>query len=82
MDGRLYLFDLQRRLVLESKLQIGDYYMKVLGFCCGRKNGSTEIMMKELFMAIEEKCGAQCQLVRRPFNGVDYHMAFCGCELY
>ncbi len=38
--------------------------MKVLGICCGRKNGNTEIMMKEAFMAIEEKCGAECQLVR------------------
>jgi len=38
--------------------------MKVLGICSGRKNGNTEIMMKEAFMAIEEKCGAQCQLVR------------------
>ena len=38
--------------------------MKVLGLCSGRKNGNTEIMMKEAFMAIEEKCGAECQLVR------------------
>lgn len=38
--------------------------MKVLGFCCGRKNGNTEIMMKEAFMAIEEKTGAECKLVR------------------
>lgn len=29
--------------------------MKVLGLCSGRKNGNTEIMMKEVFMAIEEK---------------------------
>lgn len=27
--------------------------MKVLGICAGRKNGNTEIMMKEAFMAIE-----------------------------
>lgn len=38
--------------------------MKVLGICSGRKNGNTEIMMKEAFMAIETKIGAQCQLVR------------------
>lgn len=38
--------------------------MKVLGFCAGRKNGNTEIMMKEAFMAIKEKCDAECQLVR------------------
>lgn len=38
--------------------------MKVLGICCGRKNGNTEIMMKEAFRAIEDKCGAECRLVR------------------
>lgn len=38
--------------------------MKVLGLCAGRKNGNTEIMMKEAFLAIEEKCGAECSLVR------------------
>lgn len=38
--------------------------MKVLGICCGRKNGNTEIMMKEAFRAIREKCGAECSLVR------------------
>ncbi|MCD8364520.1 MAG: flavodoxin family protein [Clostridiales bacterium] len=39
--------------------------MKVLGLCSGRKNGNTEIMMKELFMAVEEKIpGAECKLVR------------------
>ena len=29
--------------------------MKVLGICCGRKNGNTEILMKEAFKAIEAK---------------------------
>lgn len=39
--------------------------MKVLGLCSGRKNGNTEVMMKEAFMAIEEKIeGVECQLVR------------------
>lgn len=38
--------------------------MKVLGICCGRKNGNTEIMMKAAFRVIEEKCGAECSLVR------------------
>lgn len=38
--------------------------MKVLGICCGRKNGNTEIMMKEAFKAIEEKCGAECNFIR------------------
>lgn len=30
--------------------------MKVLGLCSGRRNGNTEIMMKEAFRAIEETC--------------------------
>ena len=38
--------------------------MKVLGICCGRKNGNTEIMMKEAFRAIEARCGAECQFIR------------------
>ena len=38
--------------------------MKVLGICCGRKNGNTEIMMKEAFKAICEKIDAECQFVR------------------
>lgn len=38
--------------------------MKVLGICCGRKNGNTEMMMEEAFSEIERRCGAECQLVR------------------
>ena len=38
--------------------------MKVLGICCGRKNGNTEIMMKTAFEAIRERCGAECSFVR------------------
>lgn len=38
--------------------------MKVLGLCAGRKNGNTEILMKEAFRAIGEKCGAECKIVR------------------
>lgn len=39
--------------------------MKVLGLCSGRVNGNTEMMMKEVFMAIEEKINdAECQLIR------------------
>lgn len=39
--------------------------MKVLGLCSGRKNGNTEIMMKEVFMAIEARMPeADCKLVR------------------
>lgn len=51
--------------------------MKVLGFCCGRKNGNTEMMMKEAFLAIQEKCEAECQLVRIQ----DAYIHNCeGCE--
>ena len=51
--------------------------MNVLGFCCGRKNGNTEIMMKEAFMTIEEKTGATCNLVRIQ----DAYIHKCeGCE--
>lgn len=39
--------------------------MKILGLCSGRKNGNTEIMMKEVFMGIEAKIpDAECKLVR------------------
>lgn len=39
--------------------------MKVLGLCSGRVNGNTEMMMKEAFMAIEEKIpGVECELIR------------------
>ncbi len=38
--------------------------MKVLGFCCGRANGNTEILMKEAFRGIAEVCDAQCELIR------------------
>ena len=51
--------------------------MKVLGICAGRKNGNTEIMMKEAFMAIEEKCGAECQLVRVQESAIH---TCTGCE--
>lgn len=39
--------------------------LKVLGLCSGRKHGNTEMMMKEAFMAIEEKIEeVECQLIR------------------
>lgn len=38
--------------------------MNVLGICCGRKNGNTEIMMQEAFQAIRGRCGADCRLIR------------------
>ena len=51
--------------------------MKVLGLCAGRKNGNTEIMMKEVFRAIEEKCGAECGLVRMQETKIN---TCTGCE--
>ncbi len=51
--------------------------MKVLGICCGRKNGNTEIMMKEAFKGIEAKCDAVCEFVRLQ----DAEIRSCtGCE--
>lgn len=38
--------------------------MNVLGICCGRKNGNTEIMMQEAFQSIRDKSGADCRLIR------------------
>ena len=51
--------------------------MKVLGLCAGRKNGNTEIMMKEAFLAIEEICGAECKLVRVQETAIN---TCTGCE--
>lgn len=51
--------------------------MKVLGICCGRKNGNTEIMMKEAFRAIREKTGAECSLVRLQEAKI---LSCTGCE--
>lgn len=49
--------------------------MKVLGLCSGRKNGNTEIMMKEVFMGIRAKLpDAECRLVRVVIN------TCVGCE--
>lgn len=51
--------------------------MKVLGICSGRKNGNTEIMMKEAFKVIEDQCGAECNFIRlqeayvRPCTGCE-----------
>lgn len=51
--------------------------MNVLGICCSRKNGNTEIMMKEVFMAIEDKCDAECKMI----NLQDAFIRSCvGCE--
>lgn len=51
--------------------------MKVLGLCSGRKNGNTEIMMKEAFKVIEEKTDAECGIIRIQDADID----FCtGCE--
>lgn len=52
--------------------------MKVLGLCSGRKNGNTEIMMKEVFMAIEAKLpDAECKLVRIQETAIN---TCTGCE--
>ena len=51
--------------------------MNILGICCGRKNGNTEIMMKEAFRAIEEECGARCELLNRQEVEIK---SYVGCE--
>jgi multimeric flavodoxin WrbA len=38
--------------------------MKVLGITCGRKNGNSELLLKQAFKAIEEKCGAETEFIR------------------
>jgi multimeric flavodoxin WrbA len=38
--------------------------MKVLGITCGRKNGNSELLMKQAFKAIEAKCGAKTGFIR------------------
>lgn len=51
--------------------------MKVLGILSGRKNGNTEILMKEAFKTIEAKCGAECGFIRLQ----DAEIKSCvGCE--
>ena len=51
--------------------------MKVLGICCGRKNGNTEILMKEAFRVIEKTCGAQCDFIRLQEARI---LSCTGCE--
>ena len=38
--------------------------MKVFGITCGRKNGNSEILLKEAFKAIEQNCDAETSFVR------------------
>jgi multimeric flavodoxin WrbA len=38
--------------------------MKVFGVTCGRKNGNSELLLKEAFKGIEEKCGAETSFIR------------------
>ena len=38
--------------------------MKLLGFSCGRKNGNTEVLVKEALMGAEEVGGIEVQFVR------------------
>jgi multimeric flavodoxin WrbA len=51
--------------------------MKVLGVTCGRKNGNSELLLKQAFKAIEEKCGAETNFIRLQ----DAYIKACtGCE--
>jgi multimeric flavodoxin WrbA len=51
--------------------------MKAFGITCGRKNGNSEILLKQAFKAIEDKCGAETEFVRLQ----DAHIIACtGCE--
>ena len=51
--------------------------MKVLGITCGRKNGNSELLLKQAFKAIEEKCGAVTEYIRLQ----DAYIKACtGCE--
>jgi multimeric flavodoxin WrbA len=51
--------------------------MKVLGITCGRKNGNSELLLKQAFKAIEEKCGAETEFIRLQ----DAYIKACtGCE--
>jgi multimeric flavodoxin WrbA len=51
--------------------------MKVLGITCGRKNGNSELLLKQAFKAIEEKCGAVTEFIRLQ----DAYIKACtGCE--
>lgn len=68
-------------VIMEKNLPIRseerEVIMKVVGICAGRKNGNTEFMMKEAFMAIEASCGAECLLM----NLQDAKINTCiGCE--
>jgi multimeric flavodoxin WrbA len=51
--------------------------MKVFGITCGRKNGNSEMLLKEAFKGIEEKCGAETSFIRLQ----DANILPCtGCE--
>jgi multimeric flavodoxin WrbA len=55
----------------------GGRIMKVMGITCGRKNGNSEILLKQAFKAIEEKCGAETNFMRLQ----DAYIKECtGCE--
>ena len=38
--------------------------MKVFGITCGRKNGNSELLLKEVFKGIEDKCDAETSFIR------------------
>lgn len=51
--------------------------MKVFGISCGRKNGNSEILLKQAFQAIEASCGAETEYIRLQ----DVEIKSCtGCE--
>ena len=51
--------------------------MKVLGITCGRKNGNSELLLKQAFKAIEEKYGAETEFICLQ----DAYIKACtGCE--
>jgi multimeric flavodoxin WrbA len=51
--------------------------MKVLGITCGRKNGNSELLLKQAFKALEENCGAETSYIRLQEA---YIKACTGCE--
>ncbi len=51
--------------------------MKVFAITCGRKNGNSELLLKEAFKGIEEKCGAETSFIRLQDATI---LSCTGCE--
>ena len=51
--------------------------MKVFGITCGRKHGNSELLLKEAFKGIEEKCGAETSFIRLQDTTI---LSCTGCE--